>query len=358
MLNSQVNPVTTYCPTGNCTWPITPSLAVCGHCAPTTFKTDCEEPNFSFATCSFTTASGASVQLGQPGTNLSIGFQVVLSGNLSKTDKWYLSQIDMLGAPFGIFDWTVSDIQASSCQLWFCVNAYNISVYNSNQSQTITQSFHEFEASNYFWNADRPGGGFTGSKQFLPLPSAMNPIPGVVYGMNTLSAEGFSNVFQSLATGSVTINESSFSADKDCVQAIWENSANPDYWIQRVALSLTNSFRSGGARGSQLYQPQDHYNGTAYHTVFIIRWYWIILPGTMVVLSLLFLVIVITKTARSDIVSWKGSLLTFLLFSVDASIREAAAGTADLNDGFEDAVGHRTVVLSGDAGDFRQFRDV
>jgi hypothetical protein len=357
MLNSQVNPVTTYCPTGNCTWPITPSLAVCGHCAPTTFKPDCEDPEYS--PCSFTTASGASVELGEPESNPSIGFQVVSSGNLSKTDKWYLSQIDMLGAPSGTFDiWTVSDIQASSCQLWFCVNAYNISVYNSNQSQTITQSFHEFEASNYFYSDEGPGGGYSASKQFLPLPSAMNPIPGVVYGMDILSAEGFSTVFQRLASGSVTIDQSSSSADNDFVQAIWENSGNPDPWIQRVALSLTNSLRSGGARGSEFYRPHDRYNGTAYHTVFIIRWYWIILPGTMVVLSLLFLVIVITKTARSDIVSWKGSPLTFLLFSVDASIREAAAGTADLNDGFEDAVGHRTVVLSGDAGDFRQFRDV
>jgi hypothetical protein len=354
MLNSQVNPVTTYCPTGNCTWPITPSLAVCGHCAPTTFKTDCEE------ICSFTTASGVTIQLGQPANNPSIGFQVVSSGNLSKTDKWYLSQIDMLGAPLGTFDsWSVSDIHASSCQLWFCVNAYNISVHNSNQSQTITQSFHEYEASNHFPNNEGPGGGYSTGKQFLPLPSAMNPIPGVVYGMDTLSAEGFSNEFQRLASGSVTILQSSSSADNDFVQAIWENSGNPDLWIQRVALSLTNSLRSGGATGSEFYTPpHDRYNGTAYHTVFIIRWYWIILPGTMVVLSLLFLVIVITKTARSDIVSWKGSPLTFLLFSVDAIIREAAAGTADLHDGFEDAVGHRTVVLSGDAGGFRRFRDV
>ena len=258
----------------------------------------------------------------------------------------------------GTFDfWTVSDVSASTCQLWFCVNAYNISVYNSNQSQTITQFFHEFEASNYFYNLDGPGGGYSASNQFLPLPSAMNPIPGVVYGMDTLSAEGFSSEFHSLALGSVTILQSSSSADNDFVQAIWENSGNPDPWIQRVALSLTNSLRSGGAGGSG-YSLYDQYNGTAYHTVFIIRWYWIILPGTMVVLSLLFLVIVITKTARSDIVSWKGSPLTFLLFSVDASIREAAAGTADLHDGFEDAVGHRTVVLSGDAGRFRRFRGV
>ena len=99
MLSNDIQPVTANCPSGNCTWPITPSLAVCGACAASTYTLACGN---SF--CNYTMPSGSVIPLINPEkVDYGTGFAVV-SGKGSKWnssiyDKLYIANFDVVGAP-------------------------------------------------------------------------------------------------------------------------------------------------------------------------------------------------------------------------------------------------------------------
>lgn len=79
---NDVKPVAPNCPTGNCTWPLTPLMAVCGACVNSTFKANCDD-----SVCNYTMPSG-SVNTFPTGEKIQgVGFQVTSSlGALFNTD--------------------------------------------------------------------------------------------------------------------------------------------------------------------------------------------------------------------------------------------------------------------------------
>lgn len=160
ILTSNVDSPTPRCPTGNCTWPITPSVAVCGDCSPVTYQTTCN-PNI----CYYTMPSGNVVNLTNPAheTYYQVVFQVVSnkqdtytssSYNGNPTDRLFIAKFEAFGAPYypnslaallgGTYSWSNSTTIASECALWMCVQTYNASQVDGNQTESITSEFSYF----------------------------------------------------------------------------------------------------------------------------------------------------------------------------------------------------------------------
>src|SRR5579859_3290104 len=142
ILNDEIEPISANCPTGNCTWPITPSLAVCAECSPSKYEENCDS-----IFCNYTMPSGSQVRLENPGEDYEQGGFAVLQShgakyNASLQDKLYIANFDVIGWPYLESPQNASTqrLTASECAMWMCVQAYNISTRSNRQSQTIVQT--------------------------------------------------------------------------------------------------------------------------------------------------------------------------------------------------------------------------
>jgi hypothetical protein len=345
MLSDTIVPITASCPTGNCTWPVTPSLAICGQCSLSTYEIHCDN-NF----CNYTMPSGSIITLISPGASEGPGF-AVKSGtggkyNSSLHDKLYIANFDVVGAPYMSLSQGFSNqtTNASECAMWLCVQAYHVSTRSNHQVQTTIQTLSSI-------NSTQTYGGVLTNFTFPTLPEEMNATPNTNYSVSLLGAKGFQDTLSTMFNGTAELDIESSSAESDAVDAIWSASANLDPWIQQVALSMTNALRNSSGLPSHAL-----YNGTGYQLGISVRWRWIALPAAMVVLSLVFLAMIMVQTARSPVASWKGSPLAFLFFDVDEEIKRSVLGYTDRFNGIEDAVSGARVVLRGQPGGIWTFK--
>ena len=142
MLSEGIEPLTAPCPTGNCTWPETPALAVCGECVKSTYRTRCDNVR-----CYYTIPSGnVAVQqnLWLPKTeNKGYGFNVMQGpGAVYKTNDSsiiYISNFDVFGVPYNTYAPTSAQPNASTvsseCALWMCIQVMNVTTARSQQLQ-------------------------------------------------------------------------------------------------------------------------------------------------------------------------------------------------------------------------------
>lgn len=345
MLSDTIAPITASCPTGNCTWPITPSLAICGQCSPSTYEIHCDN-----IFCNYTMPSGSIITLVGPDSTEGPGFAVRPGAgaryNSSLYDKLYITNFDVVGAPYLslVQGFSNQTTRASECAMWICMQAYNVSTRSNHQVQTIVHTFSSI-------NSTPTYGSVFSNFTFPTLPAELNAIPNTNYSVSAIAVDGFSETLYTMFNGTAQLNiESSFAAS-DAVDAIWSASANLDPWIQQVALSMTNAFRNSSGQPSHAL-----YNGIGYQLGISIRWPWIALPAAMVLLSLVFLAAVMVQTARSPVASWKGSPLTFLFFDVDQEIKRSVVGHTDKFKGIEDIASNVRVVLKGQPGGIRTFK--
>ena len=221
--------------------------------------------------------------------------------------------------------------------MWFCVQAYDISVTTTQQTQ-FSQNFSKVV---------RPGVEhhdplffkFT----FLDLPAEMNQTNSSQFGITAQSAGTFKKFLGSTFSGDVFMDGTYTNPSTDVIQAIWNSTTGDlDIWIKNVALSMTNGLRAYDPA------PDDIYNGTGYQLGVQVRWEWIILPAVLVLSSLLILIVTIVKTAGSPVQAWKGSPLALLFTDVDQDIRKRAEGRMDVYQGLDDSVGNVKVMMKND----------
>jgi hypothetical protein len=346
MLSGGIVPITANCPTGNCTWPTTPSLAICGECSSSPYKIRCDH-----WACNYTMPSGSTITLvNSRGVSGGIGF-AVKSGkggqyNSSLHDKLYIANFDVVGAPYMslVQGFTNESTRVSECAMWMCVQAYNVSTRSNNQVQTIVQTFSSIDST-------EPPGGIFANYTFPTLPAEMHPTPDTNYSVLYIGIQGFQQTLTTMFNGTAFLNIESSKASSDAVDAVWSASANLDPWIKQVALSMTNALRNSSGQLSHAL-----YDGTGYQLGVSIRWQWIALPAAMVLLSLIFLVMVMIQTARSEVDAWKGSPLTFLFFDVEQEMKRNVVGHTDQVNGIENAVADVKVMLRGHPGDIWTFK--
>ena len=236
-------------------------------------------------------------------------------------------------------DWQ-SSIVAAECAMWFCVQAYDISVTTTQQTQ-FSQNFSKVA------NINR-GPVYAGSPlpnfTFLDLPAEMNQRQDSQFNISLYSASSFMSFFNSTFSGNVSFDwGGTTTPSSDVIQAIWNaTTGDLDVWIKNVALSMTNALREFNSA------PDDLYNGTGYQLGIQVRWRWIILPAVLVLSSLLILIVTIVKTARSPVQAWKGSPLALLFTDVDQDIRKRAEGRMEVYQGLDDSVGKIKVMMKND----------
>lgn len=116
----------TRCWTGNCTYPVTSSVGVCGACSNITNLLNNTEPCGSDASCYYslpnniTLASVATDSWKPPVFLLQSGS----TGMYADNDTIYMYQFFAIGVPYSMFPDgfnTIAMVEAYECALWFCL---------------------------------------------------------------------------------------------------------------------------------------------------------------------------------------------------------------------------------------------
>ena len=336
ILNEGIEPIEATCATGNCTWPLTPSLAVCGGCNDVGYKSECNEN-----VCHYTLPSGNVATLAnfQDQDDYGVGFVAMPNNaayNSSTSKRLNLAHFDVFGAPYNTyaFKWPNHSTISAECALWWCVNAYQVVDQAGHQETTTNRTFFNIT---YL-----VGDGWDGRQQYYfdPIPASLNPSPDANYSVGIDATIILQEILYSLLGGNITLDSESQAYSSDFVEAIWNGTGNIDYWAQNLALSMTNYLRTANPASNDLY------NGTSYQLGIKVQWLWIILPSIMVFSSVLVLAWIMIEISRSQVGVWKGSPLAMLFSDVDPEIKgQVGPGDAAQFRGIERAVGNRKVAL-------------
>ena len=359
------------CPTGNCSWPVTPSLAVCGACSQPPFKSSCDSH-----ICNYTMPSGVMHTLwngtgvedddtkpSPPGTLFASGslFWVTQTNgwvyHRSNSTQTYLTNFDVFGAPFEVRrkDWLEKDMVAWECALWMCVQAFEVTTSSSSHTQIPIQNFSTIANMTHdiFTDASFDKINTFENLTFEPLPPSMNPAPQSQYQFSIQSALTMSSYLTSAIKGNAGADLWVVSFSSDTTKAIANaTTGSLEVWIKSLATSMTNVLRSSTSQAGGFDVPIDVtpstdaiYSGAGYQLAVQVRWPWIVLPALLVLLSLVVLVTTMIRTSWRSIGAWRGSPLVFLFLDIDAEIRRHAVGQMDVRGGLQDRVGKEDVVL-------------
>lgn len=296
------------CETANCSWPIFPSLAVCGACTESLFSTSCDSQN----RCSYSMPSGTSIY-GQPGAPFDYGF-IVEPSNQSSTFpadnfKATISVFDIMSAAKSSQD---SMVQAYQCGLWFCLRSYNATVINGVVHRSVTA---EWAKSKFVHETSTHTDEFV----FVDIPPEMNVR--TRYSVPMDSIETLRALIDKLTLGNASQAAGAVRYDTDWIQAM-DAATQSDLsgWIARFARSLTRNIQLTGT-----VQPgrNSMYNGTAYimapHVV--VNWYWVIYPISLMILAFVYLIKTVYITARDQVCAWKTDSLPVSYFVYYSSTR-------------------------------------
>lgn len=378
LLSNTVPDVQISCATGNCTWPVIPTVAMCGACmdlksqvlktcdiqqctwqmpgglnisrpivAPDVDNYDIENPQF-------TPIFKAAYADGQTPINES------MTGSPPPGDGLVFQ---FIGQSFGTFmapNWggfapgaatpfNISSIVAKECGIWYCVQARGVNASMGIVTDTVLQHWNSPDA-----NASDP-------TQFATPPESFNVRPQFAFhGGNPYDLE--SSLKYSL-TGEINIdghldigyNMTAHYIDQvprlpsfgvDILHAAWNYADDLDGWWANLAKSLTNTIRTKGYVNET--EDADMYAGIAWKAVtfYQVRWEWLVLPVVLVAASAVFLFITLLVASRGgNGRSWKNRVLPVLFAGMDEDKRETErVGLLDGKSDFKDA-GKQKVFL-------------
>ncbi|KAK5632638.1 hypothetical protein RRF57_008352 [Xylaria bambusicola] len=299
------------CETASCSWPIFPSLAVCGSCTESLFDTSCDPQKG----CSHSMPSGTSVHE-QVDAPFDYHFTVAPSNGsstfLNNDYKAVISIFDIMSAENSPQN---NKVQAYQCGLWFCLKSYNATVTTGIQDRFVTIEWSKSElsahADEYF---------------FVDIPPEMKVQQYAHYSVPLGSLWTLRAFIDKLTLGNARGSQAANVVvhDTDWIQAIEAaTKADLSVWISRFAHSLTQHIQLTGT-----VQPSRNsdYNGMAYvmasHVV--VNWYWVVYP-----ISLMFL-----------------AFIYFMLFChVSSDIHEQVRDGMDMPGGLKRRVGSTEVEL-------------
>lgn len=218
-----------------------------------------------------------------------------------------------------------SAVSATECSLYFCVDTYEAAVREGKFSEIRTEvssaSNDSASATSALENlALTPDTCISnGTRYQKPYKESQN----CTFNVNWLSKLAMGNSLQPLLKGKASLfvsNRPDWSSDTiEALYGMEGNYTDINSVFQSLASSLTINARSKVCNAVV--------NGTAWtdQSFVHVRWLWLILPGSLVALSLAFLVITIIHTRNQYI--WKSSPLA-LLFS-DLQVDEASTMRPD-----------------------------
>ena len=302
--NSTTFDITPDCSTGNCTFPEEyQSLGVCSQCVNVTNL------------ITSTTVDGSLVVASLPN-----GLSITEQGSImNMTGAADLTNFKDFGGILSTFSSIVSettdsvtDPTAAECVLYFCVKTFQATVQGGVLTETVTSTWYSKSATNPEYN-------------YTLSPPACSRGENCSFNIDVYSFDALGYWLPTLLTGSVTgdIGETSFSSD--VAQALytsmttWDpalNNYNPyllNATMANLATSMTNNIRQYNYGGPA--------SGVAWkiETVIEVRWAWMALPLSLVLLTVVFLVAAMLQSAHQQV--WKSSSLALLFHGLGNDVR-------------------------------------
>ncbi|KAI1077411.1 hypothetical protein F5B20DRAFT_583407 [Whalleya microplaca] len=223
------------CSTANCTWPIFPTLAVCGNCSESSFKTSCDQQNM----CTYTMPSGTLISI-PAGAASEYRFTVSPSNGSSNlfnsTSQAFFSVFDMMSISQTSSKTTT---RAFECAMWFCLKSYNVTVTNGIQNSTIIANWSKTDLSTEM------SGNFD-EYEFVDVPPELYVKNQTRFAVPTDSIEALRSFMGSLMLGNASEIGGIVDYSSDWVQAMQNATSDLTSWMEKLSLSMTNDIRSSG----------------------------------------------------------------------------------------------------------------
>ncbi|KAK1500579.1 hypothetical protein CTAM01_06514 [Colletotrichum tamarilloi] len=327
----------------NCTWPIVPTLAVCGECNPLDIRTICIDKS---QTCRYSLPRGTSVEISRNAptterfkTSASEG----IMHRMNSTTQTYISVFDVL--------WVMKSKRetksiAQECALWFCMKSFNFTITESQLKQKLTMS----------WNTTRfeLGNSAHGDEYvFVDIPAKdMNVAPESRYSISKKALAALRRFVDPLVETTYEKQYTIINFSSDWAEGIYNAREKLPEWIGRFSISLTNEVRLHGEIRDK---DRHRYTGRAYEMVQVIMvdWLWMLFPTGLIIISIYYLLHTIIRGARDGISVWKSDSLPMLFCRIDASILAKVGDGMDVPNGLDVAVGNVNVcLLREDDGDW------
>ncbi|KAL2204920.1 hypothetical protein CC79DRAFT_1335481 [Sarocladium strictum] len=250
-----VEPVQVTCPTAQCTWPIIPTLAVCGACINTTESIRIEQQGNS-PNCTATSTTGQ--QLSGPCVPKDINSATDIlfhSSNVSTSNGVLFNGTTTGIVNFGGIkagrnaSWLGGRLEGSrstECALWYCIEAHNISVSRGKLRDKVIDTWQKRYNK---WNKRI-------DFEFTDMPEYFNLHPEEFFGsdgiLKTLTRRYFNQTVEGVIRGTFwhyTGQGGSRVTGGDFIWSFFHYFDDADAWISRLARSMTNQIRLTGKVG-------------------------------------------------------------------------------------------------------------
>ncbi|KAL2012473.1 hypothetical protein VTN00DRAFT_5191 [Thermoascus crustaceus] len=354
MFDSNVTDITAPCKTGNCTWPILPSLAVCGECTNRTDEIQFVDVGYGVQSRlpdGFTAEfSGVGMHLtvlrSEPIVDKDSNYTGYIYRSTTRangtTNRLPIAHFEVMGVPpisYSDEKELLASVLAWECGLWFCVQAYNVSTEGGVQHRETIDTWTETTAPD------------SGPRiNFTSIPPHFNVQPGVVFSVYNRTLQTMQGVTSELLNGSVMSMPDY--TDNDQFQSMYNHVTHLDSWVKGVARSLSQTLQLSYPASNA---SDEHYAGVIFQDEFYIHvhWPWITFPCAIIVATLLYLVVVVWQTRRSYVGTWKDSILAILVAKIDDEMKPAAAENIDRQDeSLVKALGAYKVNLLNERGEW------
>lgn len=240
------------CETGNCSWPIFPTLATCGECTPVPVSSACNQTS---RTCNFTTDSGTLIVDPIDAADHSSFIVSPSNGTIhpvKSANRAYFSVFDMLSVN-RLSGQSSLAVSGTECALWFCIRGYQVHVNEGKQNQTIIGDWSNTTLQH--------GNGFHGSEYvFVDIPDKFNGDNTTRYSVTNEAMIALRGFMADVTSGTLHADINMLDYSSDWVEAMWNASDSPQDWIGSLAHSLTVEIRQNGKTNGQ---PTNRYNGAA-----------------------------------------------------------------------------------------------
>ncbi|KAK2606369.1 hypothetical protein QQS21_003188 [Conoideocrella luteorostrata] len=223
------------CHTANCTWPVFPTLGVCGQCASTMIKTTCTDTT---QPCVFETQHNTNMTVPQDIETDSFKIMPLQDqpNNANETRKTFVSIFELMMVSNRT---TGTKSSAFQCGLWFCVKLYALAVEEGKATQTIVGVFNDthFETTS---GTDPDEHVFDHPQMSTHYP------PNIKHSVSDRAVKAIRSFMDSLTQGHFQYAPTAIYFSSDWIEAMWQASADPESWVNRISRSLTNEVRVHG----------------------------------------------------------------------------------------------------------------
>ncbi|KAF9876936.1 hypothetical protein CkaCkLH20_05782 [Colletotrichum karsti] len=226
------------CASINCTWPLTPTLAVCGECHSMQVEVMCTDKSQS---CLYSMASGTSLDIAHDASSIErFNVKPLNEANRRRnsTDRTFVSVFDLLWVKKKKKNGRPAETIGQECALWFCMQTYNITVEESDLKQTVDHNWSttRFENENNAHESEYV---------FVDVPANMEADQSR-YSITKDALSALQSFFDGVIEGTYEGRDTIINFSSEWVEAMYNARGNLDEWIDRLSTSLTNEVRLHG----------------------------------------------------------------------------------------------------------------